>query len=185
MGMRMIRLSGSRCVVWKLAACSVSLAVWIGCNANASLPTKRNDLETMTTARIHIGQHMFEVWLATEPQEQQLGLMQVTAEELTPLSSVSSQEPSDVYRGMLFVFPNDRLLSFWMYNTITPLDIAYIRSDGQIVSTHTMAPLETRVYPSIEPARFALEIPAGLLAQLGIKRGDHVEIPESVLKGIR
>jgi uncharacterized membrane protein (UPF0127 family) len=83
---------------------------------------------------------------------------------------------------MLFVFGDEELRSFWMYNTIIPLDIVYMRSDGVIVSTHTMAPLETRLYPSVEPAQFALEVRAGLLGELGIGVGDRAEIPSSILK---
>jgi uncharacterized membrane protein (UPF0127 family) len=72
-----------------------------------------------------------------------------------------------------------------MFNTIIPLDIAYINAQGQIVKTYTMAPLETRTYPSLEPAQFALEVLAGTFEQLGIGVGDHVEIPDSVLKDAR
>ncbi len=83
---------------------------------------------------------------------------------------------------MLFLFDQEMVLSFWMSNTITALDIAYIAPDGRIVKTYTMAPLETRIYPSIEPAQFALEVRAGLFAELGIVAGTYVEIPDSLLK---
>lgn len=139
----------------------------------------------METAQIQIGQHLFQVWLARDPQQRHLGLMHVTAEELAPITQGPDQKHPTIYRGMLFVFPYEQQLSFWMHNTITPLDIAYIRADGQIVRTCSMAPLETRSYPSVEPARYALEVPAGLFAQLGIVRGTRVEIPEYVLKGAR
>jgi len=54
-------------------------------------------------------------------------------------------------------------------------------ADGTIVKTHTMQPLDERGYPSIEPARFALEVRAGQFAQWGIKAGDHVELPAELL----
>ncbi|MGQ9649831.1 MAG: DUF192 domain-containing protein [Phycisphaerae bacterium] len=131
-----------------------------------------------------IGNHQFEVWLAKNNRQRELGLMQVKPDELSSFQERTSQGLSDIHRGMLFVFPFEQPLSFWMYNTITPLDIAYIRNDGRIVSMHTMAPLETRTYPSGEPARFALEVKAGLLASLGVKVGDLAQIPESVLKDL-
>jgi hypothetical protein len=136
---------------------------------------KRNDLDAMQRVRIQVKDHDFEVWVASGPTERELGLMQVRDEELTPL-------PDGVRRGMLFVFPDEQPLSFWMYNTVIPLDIAYIRGDGEIVRTYTMAPLETRTYPSFEAATYALEMSAGLLNELGIGPGDHVEIPPSILK---
>jgi uncharacterized membrane protein (UPF0127 family) len=151
-------------------------------NSNTSLPdVERNNLNTMKKSRISIGAHQFEVWVAHEPATRELGLMNVKESEL---ASFKDSSLSDIHRGMLFVFPFEHPLSFWMRNTITPLDIAYIRSDGKIVSIHTMAPLETRVYPSGEPALTALEVKAGLFASLGVKVGDSVQIPEPVLKGM-
>ncbi len=133
----------------------------------------------MTTATLHIKGHAVQAWLATQPREQELGLMNVTSEELAPITLADG---STTQRGMLFVFPDERILAFWMRNTITALDIAYLGADRTIVKTHTMAPLETRLYSSVEPAMFALELPAGTLASLGIVEGDSVEIPESVFK---
>jgi uncharacterized protein len=155
------------------------LAVALGCGPRSGqgLPGYRNDLSKMQTTQITVKNQPFNVWLALTDNERTLGLMQVTEGELKPAEGVQ--------RGMLFVFPDEDYLSFWMYNTITPLDIAYIDADGYIVKTHTMAPLETRTYPSIEPAQFALEVLAGTFTELGINEGDQVEIPDSVLKDAR
>lgn len=130
----------------------------------------KNDLEHMETARLIVKGYPFEVWLARKPGEVLTGLMNVTEEELAPTADGAD-------RGMLFVFGDERVLGFWMRNTIIPLDIAYLRSDGTIVRTHTMAPLETRTYSSVEPARFALEVNAGRFKELGVIEGDRVEIP--------
>jgi uncharacterized membrane protein (UPF0127 family) len=137
----------------------------------------------MDTARIQINACVFEVWLARTASEQEKGLMNTPVEALAPIPDDSGQGLPDIQRGMLFVFPSERFCSFWMLNTVIPLDIAYVNADGQIITTYTMAPLETRLYPSVEPAMFALETRAGLLAELGIGPGDRVEIPEAVLKG--
>lgn len=154
----------------------------VGCGFRLTDPGKRNKLSTMQQARINIGDQKFQTWLALTQKQRELGLMQVTAEQLTPIPDDSGPGLPDIERGMLFVFAAERHLAFWMRNTITPLDIAYIRSNGEIISTYTMAPLETRTYPSGEPAQFALEVRAGVFARLGIGPGDHVEIPDSVLK---
>lgn len=160
----------------------------MGCS-DQSVAGPRNPLDAMRKSTVVINGHTFEVWLALTADEQQTGLMNVPAEDLADIdaSDMTDGDASDgdaatVYRGMLFAFDDERPLGFWMLNTITALDIAYISADGRIVSTYMMAPLETRVYPSIEPARFALEVRAGLFAELGIAAGDHVEIPDSVLK---
>jgi uncharacterized protein len=135
----------------------------------------------MQKATLQIGTQPFDVWLALTDKQRELGLMQVTADQLGPFTH--PQTGAKTERGMLFVFANEQPLSFWMYNTITPLDIAYIAADGRIVRTYSMAPLETRTYPSLEPAQFALEVRAGLFSELGITAGQHIEIPDSVLKG--
>ncbi len=71
-----------------------------------------------------------------------------------------------------------------MKNVIIPLDIAYVGSDGIIVSTYTMAPLDDRQgrYPSGRPVRYAIEVNANVFARLGVGPGDHLDIPSSLLK---
>ena len=143
--------------------------------AGSSPATEPAHLAGMETLSLTLKGHPFRVWVARTFEEQQRGLMHVTAEELAPLADGTE-------RGMLFVFPDERPLAFWMLNTITPLDIAYLTTDGTIVKTHTMPPLVTRTFPSIEPARFALEMNAGRLDGLGLFEQDRIEIPEAALK---
>ena len=129
-----------------------------------------NDLSTLATVPISVdGKATYTAYVADENTTRQFGLMNVTEAQL----------PTD--RGMIFVFDSDQLLSFWMRNTIIPLDIAYIRSDGLIVKTYTMEPLNEVGYPSIEAARFALEVRAGQFEARGIQAGDRVTIPEALL----
>lgn len=167
-----------------LTACvALSLSGGGGFSCTGQNPHLRNDLDAMKTVDIQIKGHTFRVWLATTDKQRERGLMQVPAEKLAPIPpDPATALPEGGQRGMLFVFESDRLLGFWMYNTIIPLDIAYIRSDGTIVTIYTMAPLETRTYPSIEPARMALEVRSGLFQELGIQPGDRVEIPADILK---
>ena len=92
--------------------------------------------------------------------------------------------PDGTERGMIFVFDRSVRDSFWMKNTIIPLDIAYIDTNGKIVTTYTMAPLDTRSghYRPDSPYRYAIEINARRLSELGVEKGDVLEIPASVLK---
>lgn len=132
--------------------------------------TEKNDLSSMQVASIEIsGRTTYTAYVAADDRTRQIGLMNTTRAEL----------PDD--RGMIFVFETDQPLSFWMRNTIIPLDIAYIRSDGIIVKTYTMEPLNEMGYPSIEAARYALEVNAGQFAQWGIVAGDRVVLPDDLL----
>lgn len=66
--------------------------------------------------------------------------------------------------GMLFVFDHDMPLSFWMKNTLVPLDILFFDSNFSFVSRTSMTPCEAdpcASYPSEKPAKYALEVAAG------------------------
>ncbi|MFH0981920.1 MAG: DUF192 domain-containing protein [Planctomycetota bacterium] len=138
-------------------------------------PDEPNTLEKMPTAIVRIKDHSFKVWIADDPQETTRGLMFVTKEQMAPLADGTE-------RGMLFVFDYDHSTGFWMRNTMIPLDIAFIRVDGTIVTIRTMAPFDERSYLASEPYRYALEVNANVFSRIGIRAGDHVPIPDSVLK---
>jgi uncharacterized membrane protein (UPF0127 family) len=74
--------------------------------------------------------------------------------------------------GMLFVFDRDRILSFWMKNTLLPLSIAYIAYDGRILEIHDMEPQNLKAVRSTRSVRYALEVPRGWFTRTGIKAGD-------------
>jgi uncharacterized membrane protein (UPF0127 family) len=78
--------------------------------------------------------------------------------------------------GMLFVFESDRILSFWMKNTLIPLSIAYIAYDGRILEIHDMESRSLRSVQSARYARYALEVPQGWFNRLQISPGDTVQI---------
>src|SRR5690606_5938912 len=67
-------------------------------------------------------------------------------------------------QGMIFVFDQPQPLSFWMQNTLVPLDIAYVDSTGRIFKTYTMQALDTTSdYSSKGNAKYAIELKAGWL----------------------
>lgn len=86
----------------------------------------------------------------------------------------------DQHAGMLFYYPQAEYRAFWMYQTLIPLDIAYLSDDGEILQVITMQPCasddpsECQSYPSSSAARAALELNAGAFAQFGISEGDYV-----------
>lgn len=96
---------------------------------------------------------------ATTPEQRERGLMEVTDPELGG------------YDGMLFEYPDEVDGSFWMRNTPTPLSIAFFDEDGRLVSTTDMEPCGDRAdcpgYPADQPFAYALEVPQGLLDDVG------------------
>ena len=84
------------------------------------------------------------------------------------------------YPGMVFRYSSDSTGGFYMRNTPMPLSIAWFGADGNFVSSADMAPCEDRadcpIYGAAAPYRYALEVPQGDLAALGIGPGSKLEL---------
>lgn len=78
--------------------------------------------------------------------------------------------------GMLFVFDENDLRSFWMQNTYVPLDIAFLDPALTVVDIQQMAPLTTDSHESAAPAMFALEVRQGWFAEQGIAVGARAQV---------
>lgn len=135
-------------------------------------PTTNKDrfyqLSDLHTVEISYEGKKIKVWLMDNDDKRAEGMMHLTSAE------VKDSE------GMLFVFPEEKPLSFWMKNTKVPLDIAYISSKGKVVSTRALKPMNEDPVPSGGAAMFALEMKLGAFKRLGIKQGRKFVIPDSV-----
>ncbi len=79
--------------------------------------------------------------------------------------------------GMIFVYETDQHLAFWMKNTTIPLTLAFLSKDGQIMQIEQLKPLSLKSVMSERAVRYGLELPAGVLDELGVRVGDCVELP--------
>jgi len=105
--------------------------------------------------------HAFRVEVARTAQEQAKGLMFRTA--LGP------------DEGMIFPMNPPRDASFWMRNTVIPLDIIFIGTDRRILNIAANAtPYSETPLPSAGPVIGVLELAGGRAAELGIAPGDTV-----------
>jgi uncharacterized membrane protein (UPF0127 family) len=77
--------------------------------------------------------------------------------------------------GMLFVFPEPQMLSFWMKNTYIALSIAFIDGEGKIINIEDMAPQTLDLHPSTRPGLYALEMRKGWFKERGITAGTKIE----------
>lgn len=146
-----------------LAACSPQPAAEATPAAESTLPARHpvSGLEvvplTVTTAK---GVRHFRVEVAASAQEQQKGLMFRTA--------MGANE------GMIFPNRIPQPRSFWMRNTVIPLDIIYIGVDRRILNIVRGEPYDETSLPSAGPVINVLELNAGRSEALGIEPGDLV-----------
>ena len=122
-------------------------------------------LQTFNTASLTIdiakGPQRFIVELALSPAQQEQGLMY--------RRSLAADA------GMLFVFAQPQIRTFWMHNTFIPLDMIFVAPGGRIVGYHERAmPLSDAFVVSQAPAVAVLEVNGGTVDRLGIKIGDVV-----------
>lgn len=118
------------------------------------------------TVAVDTGGHKitFRVELALTPDQQHRGLMY--RQSLAPDA------------GMLFVFDQQAVQSFWMKNTLIPLDMLFVDQRGRIINIHERAvPGSLEPIAAAAPARAVIELNGGTAARLGIKPGDRVIFP--------
>ncbi len=130
-----------------------------------SEPTQASKLRTVIIHASSGKEVRVRVEIADDPFEQSRGLMYRTA---------LAED-----RGMLFVYPDEEERSFWMKNTLIPLSIAFMDSEGRIVDIQDMKPLDDDPphYVSAEPAQYALEVNQGFFEERGVKVGDRADLP--------
>ena len=80
--------------------------------------------------------------------------------------------------GMIFVFSRKTYGGFWMKNTLIPLSIAFLDSDGKILKILDMEPCKGIKCPTYDPKIFyhyAIEVNLGWFDKHQIKEGDYVK----------
>jgi uncharacterized membrane protein (UPF0127 family) len=79
-------------------------------------------------------------------------------------------------QGMLFIFPESQVLTFWMKNTFVPLDIIFFDENKTIVAIHenTITNNDQLQYSSNLPSKYALEVNAGFARAHGLQVGDSI-----------
>ncbi len=86
----------------------------------------------------------------------------------------------DKDHGMLFIYPQEQRLSFWMKNTKIPLSIAFINSKEIITQIEFMTPYSLVSHTSKEKVKYALEMEQGWFEKNGIKAGSKVGLSPEI-----
>lgn len=136
----------------------------------AVVPTAVSAQSTATahfeTKRILLGGKTITVEIADNDQRRVQGLM--FRKSLAP------------DQGMLFIFDSERVLGFWMKNTLIPLSIGYFDSSKRLINVHEMTPEvagraehQLKTYRSSRPALYALEMEKNWFSKNKIKPGSQ------------
>lgn len=169
-----VRTMNSLSAPWRLAAALILLVSLVGCDKKST--------DTFTTK---LGGQWFTLETALDEDKQARGL--------------GGRESIPDDGGMIFVFDNDKERNFWMLDCLVDIDILYVERTGYIVSTYTMKaqPLQqpgeadrayrdrlraSAAYLSNGMARFVIELRAGRIKELGLKRGDKIDLDLNRLK---
>ena len=106
----------------------------------------------------------FQTEVAETPEEKAVGLMN------------RPQMPR--FSSMLFVYDQERSVSFWMENTLIPLDMLFFNSKGELQKIHEEAiPLDRTAIPGGDNIQYVLEINGGMARDLGIELGAEMRHP--------
>ncbi len=146
-----------------------------GCDGLRSLP------EVVT---VQIGGELFTVDVSADDASRIRGLQGVT--EIPPDG------------GMIFVFPDSQVRSFWMPDCLVEIDLMFLDAQGRVTAVHTMPvepprradeprPVyERRLprYPSGFPSQFAIELRAGTLDRLGVEVNSRIDLDLPRLKAL-
>ena len=119
--------------------------------------------EPVERITITIGGKDFRVEVARTPEQRQRGLM--------------FRKHIKATEGMLFVFPADQYLAFWMKDTHIPLSIAFLAKDGEILQIEDLKPFSLRTVRSRRSARYALEVLQGSFSDLEVEPGHKIDLP--------
>jgi uncharacterized membrane protein (UPF0127 family) len=152
-----------RAFPWLLSASLAAALACSGCAPSAAVAAAPAEASVPT---VSLQGHRFTVEIADTTAEREHGLMDRTA------------MPPD--HGMLFVFADAEPRTFWMKDTLIPLDILFFDSAHRLVTIlQNVPPCKTNpcpTYPSTAPARYVLELNAGTAARIGARKGDVLEV---------
>jgi uncharacterized membrane protein (UPF0127 family) len=132
----------------------------LGGDGHAMAPSVQPVVEVVTASGTR---HPVRVELAVTEDEQRRGLMQ--------------RRQLGVDDGMLFVFRAESPQSFWMHDTLLPLDMLFVRSDGRVAGiVENAAPLTDTPRGVPAPSRYVLEVNGGWCAAHGVAAGDRLDL---------
>lgn len=126
--------------------------------------------------------------------------LEVSRDEATREKGLMEREAIPADGGMLFIFPDAQIRSFWMANCLIDIDVIFLDPRGRITAMHRMkadtprrpdesilayeARMRTGAYSSVFPAQFAIELQAGTLDRLDLDPAEKIPLELPRLKAL-
>jgi uncharacterized membrane protein (UPF0127 family) len=126
----------------------------------SSLANAADKTPAPKTLTLTIGKHAIRAEIAQSDEERERGLM--------------FRVKLGKNDGMVFTFDDPGYHSMWMMNTLIPLSVAFLDSNGVILNVEDMEPQTTDSHTAAGPASYAIETNKGWFAERRIGPGDKV-----------
>lgn len=121
---------------------------------------------TMKQVKAKINGHGLNLQVAETKEQQKNGLMH--------------RQTLDKDSGMIFVYNQPIMASFWMKNTKIPLSIAFVGQNNEIFQIEDMIPGDLTSVKSLKPCKYAIEVNKGWFEDKNIKLKDIVSFPKNI-----
>jgi uncharacterized membrane protein (UPF0127 family) len=155
-------MKGLKLAVLSIAVISAGIGSYIYYETGPERPLQGNQTE------IYFQDHRFNVEIANSSEERARGLM--------------FREELGENEGMLFVYEEEADRSFWMKNTLIPLDIIFLDSNFEVINIEAAAPEPNtsdgnlQRYRSDRPAQYVLEINQNRSEEIGLEKGSELSL---------
>jgi uncharacterized membrane protein (UPF0127 family) len=130
-------------------------------------PRRIHQIRELEHGVVLVGGQKLDTWLMDDESKQQEGMMWLTEKDVKD------------DQGMLFVFASPQPQSFWMQNTLIPLDIIYMDAKGKVLNIVHGKPKDETPLPSTGSAQYVLELKGGMAAKFRIGPGTVLTIPSN------
>ena len=118
--------------------------------------------------------------------------LELALDDASRTQGLSDRKSIKTDGGMLFVFPSPGRTQFLVRRCYVPIDVIFIDEDGYIDSLHAMEVIEPiggprwtnphTGYSTVGAIRYAVELRGGMIEELGLRRGEKIDLPEAVLQ---
>lgn len=132
------------------------------------IDSRLHQLDSLRQVQIRLDNTPFNVWVMDTPSKIAEGMMFLTDKDIKD------------NEGMIFVFPNAEERSFWMENTLIPLDIIFISPERRVLNIVQGKPLDRTSLMSRGSAQYVVELKAGTSKKHKIGTGSVLTLPSSL-----